>query len=209
MFDSREHAGVLLARELKQRWIQADLVVGLARGGVIVAHEVAVTQAVPLIVLVVKKLSAPDNCELAVGALAPDGVTYIDQQIVTSEGIDQQYLQHEIIWKQRELVSSQSAYQKYQKRRSVLHKKVILVDDGIATGATARVAITYLKNSGAASIILAAPVVERRTLESLCIEVDECAILETPENFQAVGEFYRNFEEVTEKTVITLLKKSR
>lgn len=208
MFDSRGHAGKLLAEELIKRKVEADLVLGIPRGGVVVATKIAQRLKLPVNVILVKKLGAPRNPELAIGALAQDNITYIDDDLVALAGVNKKYLRDEVLRQHLALSARQHSLQQNRPELTVENRRVILTDDGVATGATAKVAITWLKKHQVGSIILAVPVVSQEIKDDLCAQVSGCVILETPEKFHAVGEFYREFEQVYDEEVIEILKSS-
>lgn len=207
MFASRHQAGVLLATRLLKQRCEADLIVGIARGGVVVAQAIAEMFALPLDVLVVKKIGAPLNPELAIGALAPDGITYIDERLIQQTRTEKDYLKKAIfkvhkLLKDRELLLRQG-----RSSLDVKHKKVILVDDGVATGATVFVSVKWLRQMKAQTIILAIPVASIDIVEKLTDQVDASIIYETPADFSAVGQFYRDFHEVSDEEIQQILEK--
>lgn len=206
MFESRTDAGKQLVKKLQTLRLSADVVVGITRGGVVVAAEVAKAFALPLFALLVKKLSAPVNPELAIGAIAPDDVTHIDLRVVNTPDLPDDYLKYEIRKKHQELVKQQQAYQGFQPIVVLAQKRAILVDDGVATGATVQVAIKWLRKKEVKHITLALPVVTRETANDLRRVVDLCVILEEPQVLRAVGEFYQNFEQVNDEEVINILQ---
>lgn len=206
IFTDRVHAGSLLARKLFPYRDTASLVFGLPRGGVVVAKIVASNLGLPLDVLVVKKIGVPGNNELAIGAVAPDGVSFVDYPFAKMAGADEEYIRTQISELNDQIKQKINLYQKGGKKRSVRGKTAIVVDDGAATGATVRAAIAWLKKKKAEKIVVALPVVPREFMEKIRGDVDELVILETPEDFSAVGQFYREFPQVTDAEVIELLK---
>ena len=205
MFSSRIHAGQQLAQELVKRQVQADLVLGIARGGVVVAIEVAKTLKLPLDVLVVKKLGAPRNPELAIGALTYGDVTYIDEDLVRRLTVDKMFVVEEVKKKHHEFLEREKQMRNGKPQPRVVNERVVLVDDGIATGATVIAAVQWLRQQKARTITLALPVAPQQIVSVLVSLVDEYVILEEPENFHAVGEFYKDFKEVTDEEVKNLL----
>ena len=205
MFSSRIHAGQQLAQELVKRQVQADLVLGIARGGVVVAIEVAKTLKLPLDVLVVKKLGAPRNPELAIGALTYGDVTYIDEDLVRRLTVDKMFVVEEVKKKHHEFLKREKQMRNGKPQPRVVNERVVLVDDGIATGATVIAAVQWLRQQKARTITLALPVAPQQIVSVLVSLVDEYVILEEPENFHAVGEFYKDFQEVTDEEVKNLL----
>lgn len=203
IFRNRQAAGKLLAERLKN--LHADLVLGIPRGGVVVASEVAKALKVPMDLLVTRKIGAPDQEELALGAVDPDGEVVWDQALLEELRIKNYELREEIHSEWKELKRREDLYRQGKEPLEVKNKTVILVDDGIATGATTLAATAYLKRHKAKKIILAVPVASREAAERLAREVDEAVILETPDYFQAVGQFYYEFEPVLDEEVKKVL----
>jgi len=207
MMKDRATAGKQLAKKLSQLNISRTntVVIALPRGGVPVAYEISYDLNLPLDIIAVKKISHPSNPELALGAVTSDNDVYYNHRIINSYGITDDELDN---YKNQALHAAQEQVQNLRKSRSALLVQdinIILVDDGIATGATVQSAIKLLKDKGARKIWLAVPVCPRDlrpTFESL---VDEMVTLEEPENLWAVGQFYQNFPQVNNQAVIDLL----
>lgn len=191
-----------MAARLKN--IQADLVLGIPRGGVVVASVVAKQLNLPLDIVVTRKIGAPGQEELALGAVDPDGQVVWDSELLAQLEFKIENLKFKIEEEIEEIKRREKMYRQGKESLNVENKAVILVDDGIATGATTLSAIRYLKRHGA-KIVLAVPVASYEALEKIRDEVEEYIILETPEYFQAVGQFYSQFEPVTDEEVIELL----
>ncbi|MCH8004657.1 MAG: phosphoribosyltransferase [Planctomycetes bacterium] len=210
MFANRLEAGCQLGRRLEHLSGQSVMVLGLPRGGVIVAAQIAEALSAPLDVLVVRKLGAPLQPELAIGAVT-DGDQ--PQQIFNDELIDRlavsrEYLDREIQWQLAEVRRRQELYRGGRPAVKILQQTVIVADDGIATGATVRAGIQALRGNGAARIVLAVPVAPLQVAQSLRQEVDELLCLQTPASFTAVGAFYGDFRQVTDKEVIDTLQRA-
>jgi predicted phosphoribosyltransferase len=205
VFASRTDAGNKLAGKLAKLPTAADLVLGIARGGVVVAAAVARKLGLPLDLIVVKKLTSPQNPELAIGALAEDE-TYIDEDFIKQFSIERDYLSREIIQKHHELENREHLLRTGRPQVQLKGKKVIVVDDGIATGATVQVAIQWVRRKNPANITLGLPVAVVSVADRLCGLVDECVILEKPKNLQSVGQFFSDFGEVTDEEVVELLR---
>ena len=207
IFHNRNVAGRLLARKLEHYAGQSDvLVLAIPRGGVPVAFQVAAKLGAPLDVFVVRKLGVPSQPELAFGAIASGGIRILDEQIVESMGVSEQEIEQIAAEQRAELNRRERVY---RGRRAPLHlenKTVILVDDGIATGASTRAAIAALRQLKPARIVLAAPVAPASTCRSLRREVDDLVCLDTPESFYAIGQFYEDFSQVSDDEVTTLLE---
>lgn len=209
IFKNREAAGKLLAQRLKD--IKADLVLGIPRGGVVVAAEVAHELKLPLDILVVRKIGAPFQKELALGAVDPDGEVLWEQELIDDLGLKINDLKDEIQIQREEIRRREDAYRNGKSPLEVENKIVILVDDGIATGATTQAAINYLKRHQVKKIILAVPVSSKDAIDKMVGEIGdmgEVIVLETPEYFEAVGQFYQDFPQVSDEEVVQLLNKS-
>jgi len=211
LFVDRLDAGRKLAARLEQIPLQGPLVLALPRGGVPVAFEIAKELHAPLDILLVRKIGAPGNPEYGIGAVV-DGS---NPQIVLNEDamaiadLSPAYIERE---KQRQLEEIERRRAYYLDGRPPMPLKgrsVIIVDDGIATGGTVKVAIKAVKQAGAAQIILAVPVAPPSVLASLREEVDEIICLEAPEPFYAVGQFYEIFGQTTDEEVVALLHEAR
>ncbi len=205
MFSSRIDAGRRLGQELTKRQVRADLILGVPRGGMVVAYEIAKILKLPLDALVVKKLGAPHNPELAIGALTYDDVTYIDTDLVRNLEISKEYIKQEIRRKHHEFRDRDLLLRKNKPSIVVRGKQVIVADDGVATGATLFAALEWLHKKEAKKIIVAIPVATRLTVYRIRNAVDKCVILEEPDNFGAVGEFYSDFRQVMDEEVVSLL----
>lgn len=181
------------------------LVLGLPRGGVPVAAEVARKLAAPLDVMLVRKLGAPGQPELAVGAIASGGVTVLNQDVVDAFGLGQQAVEDIAGAEARELQRRERIYRGDRPALDLHGRTVIVVDDGLATGASMRAAARAVRALGAEHVVIAVPVGAAETCESLKSEADEVVCLATPEPFQAVGLWYRHFEQISDREVIDLL----
>lgn len=202
IFKDRESAGKILAQRLKS--IKADLVLGIPRGGVVVAKEVARELNLPLDVLVVRKIGAPMQEELALGAVDPDGETVWEENLLGEVGIRREGLGDAIRNEWKEVKRREDVYRAGKADLNVENKRVILVDDGIATGATTLAAVSYLKRHKA-KVVLAIPVAAEEAVNKIKPQVDEAIFLEIPEYFQAVGQFYHQFPQISDQEVVQLL----
>lgn len=205
MFENRGQAGEALAKKLQAFKGKKALVLVIPRGGVVVGAAVAKALKAPLNALITRKIGAPGNPELAIGAVGPDKVRVINWELVSQLQVDNDYLSAATEKKTEEIRERQEKYG--QKGLEVSGKTVILVDDGIATGATTEAAILWLKARKAGKIILAVPVAPPEVTKKFKILVDKLVVLETPAFFGAVGQFYKDFPQVTDSEVIELLKK--
>jgi putative phosphoribosyl transferase len=210
VFADREEAGRLLAGELGRFVGRDDVVVlGLPRGGVPVAAEVARALGVPLDVLVVRKLGAPGQEELAIGAIGEGGVRVLNAGVVQSLGLREEDIDRIAVREERELERRVAAYRGGHEGLDVAGKTVIVVDDGVATGATMRAGLQALRAMGAAKIVAAAPVGAGDSVAGLERDADEVVVLEVPEWFNAVGQWYENFGQTTDEEVQDLLTENR
>ncbi|HEX6130755.1 MAG TPA: phosphoribosyltransferase family protein [Actinomycetota bacterium] len=200
MFRDRTDAGERLAEALRGRVGPDAVVLGVPRGGVVVAVPVAEALGLPLDVVVPRKLRAPFNPELGIGAVAP-GVRYLDDDLVRRLGIDEAYLDREVALEQEEVERRTAAYRGDRPAVDVAGRTVVVVDDGVATGGTAIASIRWARKAGAARVIFAAPVGPAGAEERLGREADEVVLLETPSMFMAVGEWYDRFEQTTDDEV--------
>ncbi len=178
---------------------------GLPRGGVVVACEVAKQLGLPLDVYVVRKLGAPDRPELAMGAIAGDGTYIVDETIVSALGVSDAGVRAVIAREREELERRERAYRGENPERNLRGKTVILVDDGLATGATMRAAALSVRRSEPKEIVVAVPVGAKRTCESLLEVADRVVCPFQPDPFVAVGLFYEDFTQTTDEEVRRLL----
>ena len=205
-FHDRSDAGRRLAAELRRFAGRGDvLVLGLARGGVPVAFEVARVLGAPLDVLVVRKLGVPGHEELAMGAIASGGVRVVSQDLIRRLGISEAEVDHVAQVEARELERRERQYRGDRPLPSVAGKTVILVDDGLATGSTMRAAVEGLRPRRPDRIVVAAPVAAHETCEALRHVADEVVCALTPEPFYAVGAWYEDFSQTTDEEVHDLL----
>ena len=203
-FSSRESAGKQLGNALLHENIRADLVLGLPRGGVVVAAEVAKTLQVPLDVLVVRKIGHPWHREFAVGALGEGGTVVLDETSLGRTNVMEDDLQ-EIISEETERLKN---YQRKFHRDAPISragKRIIIVDDGLATGATMEAAVKSAKQQGASEVIVAVPVASTNGAERLLAVADKVISLWTDPEFDAVGRYYEEFAQTTDEEVLALL----
>ncbi|MFL6100537.1 MAG: phosphoribosyltransferase [Actinomycetales bacterium] len=203
-FDDRVDAGQALARLLSHYSGRPDVVVlGLARGGVPVAAEVAAALGAPLDVFVVRKIGAPGRPELAVGAIASGGASVWNDDVMASLSIDRSSLDETVAAEQTELDRRERLYRGDRPRPPVEGRTVILVDDGLATGASMRAAVGAVRQLGAQTLIVAVPTAPRGT--DLGPEVDEFVCAAMPSPFRAVASSYRRFPQTSDEEVRALL----
>jgi putative phosphoribosyl transferase len=207
LFQDRREAGQALARELTSFKGSSNLIVlGIPRGGVVVGHEIAKALGAPIDVYITRKIGAPHNPELAIGAVASDGTLIIDQQLVRRLGVDEDYIEQESNRQKDEISRRLSEYRGDRPNPQLAGKIVILVDDGVATGATTLATIRAIKAQDPRELILAVPVGPRDSIENLRQEVDKIVCLHAPEIFWAVGAFYNVFDQTSDAEVKALLQ---
>jgi putative phosphoribosyl transferase len=205
-YRDRTDAGQQLAEQLTPYRDRKDvLVLGLPRGGVPVAYEVSKALNVPLDVYLVRKLGAPGQEELAMGAIATGGVMVLNHDVIRELGITDEMTRAISMREWQELARREGLYRGARPLPEVAGKTVILVDDGLATGFTMRAAIAALKKQGPAHMVVAVPVAAAQTADELATEVDKVVCLYTPNQFYAVGLWYGDFRPVTDEQVHTLL----
>lgn len=210
-FANRIEAGRLLAKKLQTYADRQDVIVlALPRGGVPVAYEVARALNLPLDIFLVRKLGVPGHEELAMGAIASGGVRELNEQVLFHLSITNEEIERVTREEQRELKRREKLYRGDAKPPEVRGQTVILVDDGLATGSTMRAAVTALKRQEPAAIIIAVPVAARETCDSFKTQVDStCVCVMSPEPFDGVGRWYRDFSQTTDEEVCYLLKHAK
>jgi len=205
-FPNRIEAGRLLAEKLEKYADRSDVIVlGLPRGGVPVAKEVAERLHVPLDVFIVRKLGVPGFEELAAGAIASGGVRVLNEDVVRAIPHADQAIEAVTARESAELERREETYREGRPAPELRDRIVILVDDGLATGATMRAAVKALRQQGAAKIVVAVPVGPPDTCHEIEEQADETICLSTPEFFQAVGQYYEDFSQTTDEDVRELL----
>lgn len=208
MFTDRIEAGRRLAEHLRHLEGRDDVVVlGLPRGGVPVAYQVATALGVPMDVIVVRKLGVPYQPELAMGAIGEEGVRILDEVIVAAAGVSEQELEAVERRERAELVRRAELFRAGREMISLENRVAVIVDDGIATGSTIRAAARVARALGAARVIVAAPVAPHDAAERLSGDADEVVLVETPYSFYAIGQFYRDFAQTPDEEVTRLLKR--
>jgi putative phosphoribosyl transferase len=205
-FADRADAGRVLAEELKEYSGRPDVIVlGLPRGGVPVAYEVARALRAPLDVFLVRKLGAPGKEELAMGAIASGGVVVVNDEVIDALGISPEELKAEVEIESRELDRREAIYRAGRPLAPVKGKTVILIDDGLATGSTMRAAISALKRYEPLQVVVAVPVGASSTCAEFEGIADRCVCAVAPENFRSVGLWYDDFAQTTDEEVRELL----
>ena len=205
----RSDAGRQLARALARQGGRSDIIVlGLPRGGVPVAYEIASALDAPLDVFVVRKIGLPGHEEFGIGAIASGGVRVVDQQVLRAYGVDDATLERITERERQELQRREQRYRDDRPFPDLRGRTVILVDDGLATGSTMRAAVAALREEAPREIVVAVPVGAAETCAALSSEVDDLVCLWTPEPFYAVGLWYENFDQTTDEEVHDLLERA-
>ncbi len=208
-FRDRRDAGGKLARALESYRADDPVVFGLPRGGVPVAYEVARTLEAPLDVLVARKLGAPDQPEFGIGAVAPGGVRVLNGYAVRRLRIPTEYLDRITAQETAEVERRLEHFRGDRPETPVAGRTAILVDDGLATGVTARAAVEALRLRGPGRLVLAAPVCAAQTAEHLRPEVDDLVCLRCPPDLGAIGFWYADFDQTGDEEVVRLLEDAR
>jgi putative phosphoribosyl transferase len=207
IFQDRLDAGQRLAEALNEHAGPETVVLAIPRGGVIVGEVVAGMLGVPLDVVVPRKVGAPGNPELGLGAVAP-GVRVLDPWLIERLGVSEDYLEREIAAEEAETVRRLQAYRGDRPPLDLTGKTAIVVDDGVATGGTAVAALRWARAQGAETVVLAVPVAPPQTIQRLSHEADQVVALATPEPFFAVGEWYRVFDQTPDHEVLAALERA-
>lgn len=205
MFDDRTDAGEQLATAVTERDVDADVVLAIPRGGLPLGRIVADELGVALDVVVAKKIGAPGNPELAIGAVSSDGSVWRNKEIISQLSVNDAYLETQ---QEEVATAAREKAEQYRAGRDEIDlegKRVVVVDDGVATGATTRACLRRVNNAGAAYVMLAVPVGPPEAIESLRDEADEVVCVETPSWFSAVGQFYQTFGQVPDSEAMQYL----
>lgn len=204
-FTNRSDAGRRLAARLEALRGKDLVVLGLPRGGVPVAWEVARALRAPLDVILVRKLGVPVQPELGMGAIGEGGVRIINHEVVRAASLRPEEIDAVEQRERAELERRAHRYRSGRRRRSLKGRVALVVDDGIATGSTARAACRVARALGASRVVLAAPVAPPSTLREFAGDADQVVVLDTPEEFWAIGQFYDDFRQTTDEEVAALL----
>jgi predicted phosphoribosyltransferase len=204
-FKNRADAGDALAKALAHRVKKGALVLGIPRGGVVLADIVAERLGAGFDIVIPRKLGAPGNEELAIGAVMADGTDYVNRYVMIALKVKPEYVEQEKSKQMAEIKRREVVYRKAGLPYDVQGRHVVLVDDGVATGATAIAAARWVRNQKPASLTIAAPVAPAQTADALRHEADDVVMLSSPADFSAVGEFYEDFAPVTDTHVIAIM----
>ncbi|WP_187647680.1 phosphoribosyltransferase [Nitrosophilus labii] len=203
VFRDRFEAAQLLAEKLKDYIDEKSVVVALPRGGVPLAFVISKKYQIPMNIYFVKKIPSPYNPEAAIGAISEDGDIFTDKKAKLMLNVADQYIDELAQKKKEEMRAKRRLYKK--EKTDLKGKNVILVDDGIATGASMFIAAKSIKNMGADRVIIASPVAPPEVVTKLKNVADEVVLLQTPPDFMAVGQFYQDFHQLSDDEVIELL----
>lgn len=208
MFYDREDAAKKLATALQAYKNERDiLILAVPRGGVILGKAIAQELNLPLDIVVAKKIGAPENPEYAIGAVTEKGEPILNDEVIGTMGITADYLDKEITEKRQEIKRRLQLYRGESPAKEIKNKTIILVDDGIATGLSILASIEYIRSQGPKKIIVAVPVAPKDELAKLKKQADEFISLENASEFFAVGQFYQNFQQVSDQQVIAALNR--
>lgn len=209
MFNDRSDGGSQLALRLKKYKDQKGvLVLALPRGGVVTGYEIARYLNAPLDVVIVRKIGFPGQPELGIGAVPETGTVVLNEFIISTYGVQKDYIEREISRQKEEISRRVKLYRKGKGLPDLEGKTIILVDDGVATGATMKAAITTMREEKLSKLIVALPVAPPSVADEIQQMVDEFICIETPFDFMAVGAHYRDFTQVSDEEVIELLQRS-
>lgn len=195
----------MLASKLMD-YAEKAIVLAIPRGGVVVGFEVAKKLRIPIDIIVPRKIGAPFNPELAIGAVTEDGTMILDHQLIEYLGVSESYIEEESAQQRLEIKRRLRLYRGGTSFLNLKGLQVILVDDGVATGATVRAALASIRKKDPKSVILAVPVAPPSTISDLKREADNVIYLAAPEPFYAIGQFYRDFAQTSDEEVKRLLR---
>lgn len=205
IFENREQAGDLLTQKLKKIVSGEDfVVVALLRGGIILGKRISDYFKVPLKPLAIKKVGAPNNSELAIGAVTYDRTNYFDKDLIQHLSVNKDYMKNALEVKRKE---AEALQKRFKNKISLKGKRVIIVDDGIATGTTAICASIYARKEKAKRIILATPLIAKDTLRNIKNYFDRIVSLKIADNLISVSQFYKHFPQVEDNDVVEILNR--
>lgn len=205
-FRDRTHAGQLLARELKYLRGTKTVVLGVPRGGILVAREVARALEAELDIVLAHKLRTPGHPELAMGSVGENGELFVNEQLVQTIGVSQEHIRQEKEAQQAELQRRARSIREVRPKVALAERTVVVTDDGVATGATTQAALWAVRKEEPYRLVAAIPVGSEETLRRLAQDADEMVCLQAPPFFAAVGQFYESFEPVEDEQVLRILE---
>lgn len=206
VFQNRVEAGKKLARKLLNlKGTENLIVLSIPRGGIVIGKELAKALNCLLEVIVTKKIGAPGNPELAIGAVGAVGEPVINEELAVQVGAKKDYIKNQVARVKKEIIRSEKKFRGDKPKLNLKDKTVILTDDGVATGATMEAAVEIARQQGPKKIIVAIPVIARDSLKKIEAKADEVIYLDAPLMFFAVGQFYQEFEQIDDNSVIEIL----
>lgn len=208
-FADRVEAGKRLASALLDLKGKDAIVLAIPRGGIVVGFEVANALGIPLDVIIPRKIGAPDNPELAIGAMTEDGTIILNQRLIKYLQVSDDYTKRESEKQRLEIERRLKLYRGEVPYPTLKNRDAIIVDDGIATGSTMKAALASVRKRGAKTVVIAVPVGPPSTIKELKQQADRVVCLDTPEYFEAIGQFYEDFTQTADEEAIRLLKLSR
>jgi putative phosphoribosyl transferase len=210
MFADRNDAGDKLVAQLQELSLPSDtIILGITRGGVLVASAIAARLGLALDILVIKKIGAKTNKEYAIGAVGPEGVVFWEKEVIEEYAVSDVYRDASYRAKREEQEHAEQLFRKELSPLPLSQKPVLLVDDGIATGATIHAAVAYLRTQQVRSLALAVPVIARQALMDLVAIFEHIAVLVIDRKLEAVGRYYTDFTQVTDDEVIAAVQTHR
>lgn len=204
VFENRIEAGRKLAKKLIK--YKNPIILSIPRGGVVIGHEIAKVLNCKHDVIIARKLGAPNNSELAIGAVTADGDLFLDEPLIEKIGADHKYILGEQERQMKEAERREETYRSGREKVRTKGRTVIVVDDGLATGATMEAAVRSVNRGGAKKVVVAVPVAPADTEERYRKLGIDIVVLSTPESFWAIGQFYEDFPQVSDEEVIELLQ---
>ncbi|MGE5197243.1 MAG: phosphoribosyltransferase [Deltaproteobacteria bacterium] len=208
-FKDREEAGRLLGIELERLDVKNGVVLGILRGGVIVAREISGILDIELDIVLSRKLGAPANPELAIGAITETGKSFLDAAVALGVGADSRYVEKERTRQADEIRRRSHIYRVVRPKINLKGRQVIIADDGLATGATMQAALWSVRQEDPEKIIVAAPVASEEAVKKISENTDEAIFLYVPPFFMSVGQFYREFPQVADDKVLEILRENQ
>lgn len=206
MFENRQDAGRKLSERLEKYKGDNVIILAVPRGGVIVAYEAVKRFGFKWDMIIPRKIGAPQNREVAIGAVSADGSYFIDEYYAEMLGVSKEYIENEVAREVEEIARRAREYRGSDSFPDVRDRTVIIVDDGIATGFTLLAAVKSVRKQGAGKIVLAVPVAPEETVQSFERITDEVICLLIPEDFHAVGQYYKHFGQVTDNEIFSIIK---
>ncbi len=209
MFNNRREAAYMLVKEIEQRQLKFDVVLGVPRGGVVLAEVISNYFSCPMDIIMARKIGSPETDEYAIGAVTPDGGILLNERVMQLVDTDKETIDRMALEVLRQIEKRLLYYRKNRQEVELKGKRILLTDDGIATGFTLKAAVHHIKRQDSKEVIIAVPVSARNAYKALMKEVDEIIALEIPDRFFAVSQFYKDFSPVDDTEVINILKRNQ